>query len=102
MGDAKAWLDLFLTARASGSRRDALRRFIRATWELAQTVTHGDIERVEAFAAAQATVLVVRTVQALAPEDRRRPPGESGPGRRCGLANGPWHVVGGDPGAVLG
>jgi hypothetical protein len=65
-GDAKAWLDLFLTARASGSHRDALRRFIRATWELAQTVTHGDIERVEAFAAAQATVLVVRTVQALA------------------------------------
>jgi hypothetical protein len=65
-GDAKAWLDLFLTARTSGTHRDALRRFIRATWELAQTVTHGDIERVEAFAAAQATVLVVRTLQALA------------------------------------
>lgn len=49
-GDAKAWLDLFLVARASGSRRDALRRFIRAAWELAQTVTHGDIDLVEAFA----------------------------------------------------
>lgn len=68
-GDAKAWLDLFLTARASGHHRDALRRFIRAAWELAQTVTHGDIDRVEAFAAAQATVLVVRTLQALAGAD---------------------------------
>jgi hypothetical protein len=64
--DAKAWLDLFLTAYISESHRDALRRFIRATWELAQTVTHGDTERVEAFAAAQATVLIVRTLQALA------------------------------------
>jgi hypothetical protein len=67
--DAKAWLNLFLTAYASGSHRDELRRFIRATWELAQTVTHGDIDRVEAFAAAQATVLIVRTLQALAAED---------------------------------
>lgn len=64
--DAKTWLDLFLAARASGAHRDELRRFIRAAWDLAQTVTHGDIERVEAFAAAQATVLVVRTLQALA------------------------------------
>ncbi|MGH3304987.1 MAG: hypothetical protein ACRDOK_25625 [Streptosporangiaceae bacterium] len=63
--DAKTWLDLFLAARASGSHRDELRRFIRAAWDLAQTVTHGDIERLEAFAAAQATVLVVRTLQAL-------------------------------------
>ena len=46
-----------------------LRKFIRAAWELAQTVTHGDTERVEAFAAAQATVLIVRTLQALAGED---------------------------------
>jgi hypothetical protein len=65
-GDAKAWLDQFLAARASGSHRDTLRRFIRAAWELAQTVTHGDIDRVEAYAAAQATVLIVRTLQALA------------------------------------
>jgi hypothetical protein len=64
--DAKAWLDLFLTARASGSHRDELRRFIRAAWDLAQTVTHGNIDRLEAFAAAQATVLLVRTFQALA------------------------------------
>jgi hypothetical protein len=66
-GDAKAWLDLFLVARASGSHRDALRRFIRAAWELAQTVTHGDIDRIEAFAAAQATGLVV-----VGPPDVRR------------------------------
>ncbi len=72
-GDAKAWLDLFLVARASGSHRDALRRFIRAAWELAQTVTHGDIDRVEAFAAARATVLAVRTLQALAGADPDRP-----------------------------
>jgi hypothetical protein len=64
-GDAKAWLDLFVAACASGGHRDALRRLIRAAWDLAQTVTHGNIDRVEAFAAAQATVLVVRTLQAL-------------------------------------
>jgi hypothetical protein len=29
-------------------------------------VTHGDVERVEAFATAQATVLVARMLQALA------------------------------------
>jgi hypothetical protein len=63
-GDAKAWLDLFLAAHASDGHRDQLRRFIRAAWDLAQTVTHGNIERVEAFAATQATVLVVRTLQA--------------------------------------
>jgi hypothetical protein len=65
-GDAKAWLDLFLAARARGSHSDELRRFIRAAWDLAQTVTHSNIGRVEAFAAAQATVLIVRTLQALA------------------------------------
>jgi hypothetical protein len=65
-GDAKAWLDLFLGARASGASRDGLRRLVRAAWDVAQTVTHGDVERVDAFAAAQATVLVVRTAQALA------------------------------------
>jgi hypothetical protein len=74
--DAKAWLDLFLDARAAGRHREALRRLIHAAWRLAQTVTHGDVGRVEAFAAAQATVLVVRTLQALAtrpPWDLLRP-----------------------------
>ena len=67
-GDAKGWLDLFLGAYASGASRDGLRRLVRAAWDVAQTVTHGDVGRVDAFAAAQATVLVVRTVQALAGE----------------------------------
>ncbi len=35
-------------------------------WDLAQKVTHGDIDRVDAYAAAQATVLVVRVLQQLA------------------------------------
>jgi hypothetical protein len=65
-GDAKAWLDLFLAARAGGSSREELRRLVRAAWELAQKVTHGDPGRVDAFAAAQATVLLVRTLQELA------------------------------------
>ena len=59
-------IDLFLAANVGGSGRDALRRLVRVAWDLAQTVTHGDIERVDAFAAAQATVLVVRTLQTLA------------------------------------
>jgi hypothetical protein len=64
--DAKAWLDLFLAARAAGPTRDELRRLVRAAWDLAQKVTHGDLGRIDAFAAAQATVLVVRTLQELA------------------------------------
>ncbi len=66
IADAKAWLDLFLADRAVGPSRDALRRLVRAAWDLAQKVTHGDLGRVDAFAAAQATVLVVRTLQELA------------------------------------
>ena len=64
--DAKAWLDLFLAAEAAGSARKELRAFLRAAWDLAQKVTHGSVERVEAYAAAQATVLVVRSLQQLA------------------------------------
>ncbi len=64
--DAKGWLDLFLTARAAGADHKELRAFIRTAWDLAQKVTHGTVERVEAYAAAQATVLVVRSLQQLA------------------------------------
>jgi hypothetical protein len=64
--DAKSWLDLFLVARAGGSGRAELRRLVRDAWDLAQKVTHGDLDIVDAFAAAQATVLVVRTLQELA------------------------------------
>jgi hypothetical protein len=63
--DAKAWLELFLAARASGRNHRELRAFIPVAWDLAQKVTHGDVERVDAYAAAQATVLVVRTLQQL-------------------------------------
>jgi hypothetical protein len=67
-GDPKAWLDLFLAERAQGSYREELRRLDRAAWDLAQKDTHGNLGRIKAFAAAQATVLVVRTLQALAAE----------------------------------
>lgn len=69
--DAKAWLDLFLLARAGGASREELRRMVRDTWDLAQKVTHGDLGSVDAFAAAQATILVVRTLQELALEHDR-------------------------------
>lgn len=65
-GDAKAWLELFLRGRAAGRSHRELRAFIPVAWDLAQKVTHGDVERVDAYAAAQATVLVVRSLQQLA------------------------------------
>lgn len=67
--DGKAWLELFLAARASGRSHRELRAFIPVAWDLAQKVTHGDVERVDAYAVAQATVLVVRTLQQLAEEE---------------------------------
>ena len=71
-GDAKTWLDLFLASRASGGSHKTLRVFIRAAWDLAQTVTHGDVQRADAYAAAQATVLIVRTLQQLDQQDVSR------------------------------
>jgi hypothetical protein len=68
-GDAKAWLDLFLAEYASGPSRDELRKLVRATWDLAQKVTHGDLGRIEAYATAQATVLLARTLEQLATVD---------------------------------
>lgn len=64
--DAKAWLDLFLETRAGGGGRKELRRFVRAAWDLAQVVTHSSVDRADTYAAAQATVLLVRTLQMLA------------------------------------
>ena len=61
--DAKAWFDLFLAVYAQGRDKAELRSTMRAVWDLSQKVTHGDIADVDAFAAAQATVLVVRTAQ---------------------------------------
>lgn len=65
-GDAKAWIDLFLTAHSPGSSQQELRRLVRDAWDLAQKLTDGDLGRIEAFGGAQATVLVVRTLQMLA------------------------------------
>jgi len=42
-----------------------LRAFVPTTWDLAQKVIHGDISRVDAYAAAQATVPLVRVLQQL-------------------------------------
>lgn len=61
--DAKAWFELFLNARANGADRAELRAVMREAWDLVQKVTHGDIDDVDAFAAAQATVLLVRTTE---------------------------------------
>lgn len=58
--DARAWFDRFLDYQVSGRDRAELRALMRKTWDLAQKVTHGDIDDVAAFAAAQATVLLVR------------------------------------------
>lgn len=65
--DAKGWLDVFLAVRAPGGSKGELRAVIPVAWDLAQKVTHGDIGRVDAYAAAQATVLIVRVLQQLAP-----------------------------------
>jgi hypothetical protein len=61
--DAKAWFDLFLAEYARGHDKAELRSTMRSVWDLTQKVTHGNIADVDAFAAAQATVLVVRTAQ---------------------------------------
>lgn len=66
-GDAKGWFDLFLAKHAAGKDKAELRGMMRSAWDLAQKVTHGDIDDVDAFAAAQATVLVIRTAQRLLP-----------------------------------
>lgn len=61
--DAKAHFDLILSARVSDGRNADLRKVLRAAWDLASTVTHsGEDRAVDAFAAAQATILVVRTL----------------------------------------
>ncbi|MCZ4553690.1 hypothetical protein [Gordonia rubripertincta] len=63
--DARAWFDRLLDHHANGRDRSELRGLMRKTWDLAQKVTHGDIDDVDAFASAQATVLLVRTTQKL-------------------------------------
>ncbi|HEY3008732.1 MAG TPA: hypothetical protein VGJ63_11815 [Micromonosporaceae bacterium] len=81
-GNAKAWLDHFLRVHAGGRSHRELRAFVPTTWDLAQKVTHGDIDRVDAYAAAQATVLLVRVLQQLRAgvEDGVSGPSEAAPG----------------------
>lgn len=67
--DARGWFDMLLASRAAGSDKKELRGMMRSTWDLAQKVTHGDISHVDAFASAQATILLVRTVQMLLNEE---------------------------------
>ena len=60
--NAKARFDHVLGSYAAGSSHAELRALMRAAWELNQKVTHGEIGRVDAYAAAQATVLIVRAL----------------------------------------
>jgi hypothetical protein len=62
--DRKAKLSAFLGHAARGSSSAALRRLVLATYDLSNTVTHSRRgSRAEAVAAAQGTVLLVRTVR---------------------------------------
>ncbi len=61
--DAKRRIDFALAEMLPGESRSALRSLIRSAYTLNQAVTHsGSITRVDAFAAAQATVLLVRVL----------------------------------------
>lgn len=80
--DAKAWLDLFLAEKSSGKSHAELRAFVRAAWDLAQKVTHGDISHTDAFASAQAVVLVARVVQQLRAEQDDATPAPPLPGEQ--------------------
>ena len=62
--DAKARFDAVVDTLARGASHAELRQLMRAAWDLAQKVTHSSgISRVDAFAAAQSTVVIVRTLQ---------------------------------------
>jgi hypothetical protein len=62
--DAKSRLDMYLAKRLSGPARADIRKLLRIPWDAAQVLTHfDDATRVDAYAIAQATVLVIRTLQ---------------------------------------
>lgn len=64
--DAKRRIEAFLAQAASGPAREDLRRVMRAGYSLNNTVTHSaSTTRADAFAAAQSTVLIVRTLELL-------------------------------------
>ena len=61
--DAKNRLEHVMNSLVPGTAHAELRKLLRAALEVAHKVTHSDgVTRVDAFAAAQATVLVVRTL----------------------------------------
>jgi hypothetical protein len=65
-GDAKKRIEYILNSRMSGSSHAELRTLVRESWDLANKVTHSaNIGRVDAFAAAQAAIIVVRVLQAV-------------------------------------
>ncbi len=66
--NAKGKLEAYLQTKVPGPQNDELRKAVRASWDLANKVTHGSIRRHHAFAAAQATVMLVRTVAAIEAE----------------------------------
>ena len=62
--DAKARINFYVRDRIAGSSYRDLRALVDRAYVLAQTATHSDSsDRIMAFASAQATVLVVRTLQ---------------------------------------
>jgi hypothetical protein len=62
--DSKARIGYYLDVRLSSGGHSDLRRLLRVAYDLMQTVTHSaSITAIDAFAAAQATVLLVRTLQ---------------------------------------
>lgn len=70
-GDALSRFELILAAQIPGASGARLRQLLCAAWRLAQKVTHSrGAGRVDAFAVAQATILVVRTLQEMT-EPRR-------------------------------
>ena len=61
--NGKAWYDIFLDIYAAGPSRGDFRKFYRATWDIAQKTAHGSVDAVEAFASAQAVILIVRLTE---------------------------------------
>lgn len=61
--NGKAWYDAFLEKYAEGTSRSDFRKFYRAAWDLSQKTTHGSVDGVEAFASAQAVILIVRLTE---------------------------------------
>ncbi len=77
--DAGKRMDHICAALLSGPTHEHLRAVLKKTLRLAQHVTHGNVTRLEALAAAQGTIMLVSTLQELErlavsdPEDEDEP-----------------------------